>query len=157
MLKSVSFKQWILGCVLLCVASALGSRPLFSMLSVQPYLILITLVVLAFYVTRASQYLPLVVVAALLARQTPEFFDLLSYATLALGVIIWWIKDRLVWPDRLGVGVTTVCAIALIHLCVSGRFIVYEFGAFMLELVISLIMALVLYEVLSVVYRYSEE
>lgn len=136
-------------CIVVLVASVLMSRPIITVAGAAPQLLLISVVVLGFFIRNIIPYMFLAVSASVFARQTSSFFDAYAYAFLSVALIIFVLKERLVWPDRLGVTVMSVISVLLLHLFLEPHFILSEPVLFIIELVASGVIAILLFEGLS--------
>ncbi len=133
------------------LASALSRMPILTIGPVQPNLVLIVLLVTGFFTGNAFFFGLLVALAAMLVRQTPVLFDVFSVGTAVSAFAAFFIKQHVVWPDRLGVVLLIICATFFLHLIVAPGFILAHFGMFALEVVLSIVIGLILFELFSLV------
>lgn len=133
----------------LLVSSAFMQTSAFMIGPVQPNLVLATLVIISLFTSNGLFLAVLVGCATILVRHSPVFFDPLALA-LALAVFsAFLIKQRVVWPDRIGVCVLMVYATSVMYLVVNPSFIVAHTGLFILELLLNVVVGLLCFELFS--------
>lgn len=154
---SFSSRLPLISVAVLLVAAALSYRPILVAGPIQPNLILVSLIVLGFFTRSAGFFTLIAALAATLARQTPAFFDSVAIGVTVGGFLAFFVKQHAVWPDRMGVGLLIALGTLGMHLVVGPAFIVEHTGAFFLELLAAVVIALALFEVLSLVLGRSHE
>lgn len=154
---SPSTKLSLVAIILLLLATALSYRPILVAGPIQPNLLLICLIVLGFFTRSIGFFTLLMALAATLARQTPVFFDALALGVAFGGLLAFVVKQRAVWPDRLGVSLLVALGTLGMHCVVGPSFITQHFGAFVLEVLAGILLALALFELLSLILGRAHE
>lgn len=158
-MKSPNFssKLSIISFIVLIFSAALSYRPIFSVGPIQPNLILISLIVLGFFTRSVGFFILLAALSSILARQTPVLFDSISVGVSIGGFLAFFVKQRAVWPDRMGVGLLVALGTLAMHAVVGPSFIFNHPGALVLEILAAIVFALALFELLSVLLGRSHE
>lgn len=133
----------------LFLSSALTHAGSISFASVQPNLILISLIVSALFTSNALFISLLIGLATIFSRQTPAVFDSLAIGTAVAGFTAFFIKQRAVWPDRVGVFILVAYATLVVYLVVSPTFIATHFGLFSLESLINALIGILYFELFA--------
>lgn len=132
--------------VSLLLAGALSSAPVIHVGTIVPNLILCVLIASSLFTTNAAFFAVLVVVGATLIRQQPVLLDPLSLAVSAAAIGAFLIKQRVVWPDRLGVIILALFGTLVVYLITAPRFILTHTGSFLLEAAANIILSIILFE-----------
>lgn len=154
---SSSTRLSLVATIVLLLAAVASYRPILVAGPIQPNLLLVAVIVLGFFTRSIGFFTLLIAFAALLARQTPVFFDSIALGVAVGGLLAFLVKQHVVWPDRLGVSLLVALGTTALYCVVAPRFITGHFGAFILEVFAGILVALALFELLSFILGRSHE
>ena len=141
----------IIALIAVILAGVLTRVPVLSIGSVQPDLVLAVLVAAALFTRNTAFFALLTGLAVVFARATPFFFDAFSLATAVAAFIIFAIKQRVVWPDRLGVLILTALGSLITYAIAAPHFIVAHPGLLALETVATIIVSILCFELFTLI------
>lgn len=141
-------KVGIIASVLVLVAAALMQHASLRIGGIAPNVLLVSLIVISFYVEQVFWYAGLVIVAAALVRTSPVFFDPVALTTIALALIVFFLQRRMVWPGLVAASLLTCGATIATYLCIEPYFIWQHTGVLIGELVYNVGISIIVFEVL---------
>jgi hypothetical protein len=133
----------------LFLSTALTQMGSISVGAVQPNLVLVSLVVSSIFTSNALLVSLLLGIAIIFSKQVPVFFDSLSVGMALAIFTTFFIKQRAVWPDRVGVFVLIIYSTLIVYLIASPTFIVEHFFLFFFESVINAVLGIVYFEIFA--------
>lgn len=157
MIQKFGIKEFSIAVGFILFFSVLESRPLLTIGGITPYFVFVLLITLLFYVKSFNIYFLLVTCGSIAVRQSPDFFDPLAWATASLCIVFFWLKNYIALPERLSLTVMIVGGMTSMHIMLNSHFITAATGYFFLDIVVSLLSGLLMYEALSFVYKVSSE
>jgi hypothetical protein len=146
---TIAHRLSVVSIIAVAIAAILSRIPLIAIGSVQPNLILIVLLTAALFTRNTAFFAVLVGIATLLGRATPFLFDRVTLGITVAAFIVFVIKQRVVWPDRIGVVILAPIATLLTYSIAVPRFIITHPGLLLLEVAANVLVAMACFELFT--------
>lgn len=138
---------WVIAVLLVLLATALQAGGGISLYGVKPNFIISVLVVISFFIDNLALYLLLILLATLGVSFGPGISkEGVAIVLVALAAFVG--KSRIVWPELWGAGIATALATVGLYLLIDPVFIWQHPGLLLLEVVYTVIIGLLLFELL---------
>ena len=141
----------LIALIAVLLAAVVSRLPIIAIGPIQPNLVLAVLIACALFTRNTAFFAALVGVATLFARPTPFLFDSVSLGIAVAAFVAFAIKQRVVWPDRLGVVIFALLGTVVTYVVAAPRFIIHHPGLLFLEVAVNIMCSIVCFELFALV------
>ena len=136
----------LLAVLMLLIVGAVQGTGYFSVLGVQPNLILVTLIIFSLFIQTLPNYLLLVLLGAI-SIQPQAGFSKESLVLSLVSLLAFWLKSRRVTQTLPGIAALMLIATGVFYLLLDPTFLVGSVSVVLLEALYNVIIAVFLFEV----------